>query len=99
MHDDYADQLQTWHEDKLELRSAKEVADRGFEKYLKSRQGASVESVKRAKRMAKSGQMMDGMGAHPVMMAGEVKEGQADMAAKREDFLERMRNFRPQSVI
>lgn len=99
IYDDSSEHLLRWHEDSLELRSARDVADRGYAKYLKSRPGASVESVKRAKKMAKeestaaTAAAAANAGTHPLMTRETSKDEE-----RRNDFLQEMKKFRPKAV-
>jgi len=97
VNDDFADQIRAFHENSLDLRSLKEVAERAYGKYLKSRQAASMESVKRARTMAKS-EGQAAFGRHPLMMAAKSTENE-EMEEEREDFLRKMKSFRPNAVI
>ncbi len=114
VYDDYSDQLQSWHENSLELSGARDVADRGYVKYLKSRPGASAESAKRSKKMSKGPEARQ-IGAHPIMLSSVAETGgesssspqkanngslktTAEAEEKRAAFLEEMKKFRPQSV-
>ncbi len=114
VYDDYSDQLQSWHENSLELSGARDVADRGYVKYLKSRPGASAESAKRSKKMSKGPEARQ-IGAHPIMLSSAAETGgesssspqkanngslktTAEAEEKRAAFLEEMKKFRPQSV-
>ena len=89
IYDDFIDQIQTWHEASLELTNLKDVANRGHQKYLKSRQSASHESVRRVKQIKDLT-----FGFHPVL----VQKQEDEIEAQRTNFLEQMKKFRPQSV-
>jgi ATP-dependent RNA helicase DDX54/DBP10 len=64
------------------------VASNGYKMYLKSRTGASVESVKRARKLKAAS-----IGVHPIT----VRES-TEVEEERADFLEQMKNFRPVNV-
>ena len=69
---------------------ARRVASNGYKMYLKSRTGASVESVKRARQMK-----AEAIGAHPLL----VRSGEETvLETEKADFLEQMKNFRPANV-
>ena len=93
VYDENADQLANWHDLHADLQSLKEVADRGYKKYLQSRGSASMESVKRARVLGKTP-----INDHPVMMA--TLDGKKNEAAeKRSSILEEMKKFRPQNTV
>ena len=58
--------------------------------YLKSRTGASVESVKRARQMK-----AETIGVHPMLLGNQEETA---LASEKADFLEQMKNFRPANV-
>ena len=89
IYDDHADQLQEWHSLHSELTDTKKVAQNGYKQYLKSRPAASSESIRRAKTLK-----TQNMGPHPLLL----KEVIDVEDAKRSDFLEEMKKFRPQNV-
>ena len=89
VYDDFSDQLQQWHESSLDLNNMKKVSANGYTQYLKSRPGASSESVRRSRKMKTSA-----LGAHPLLVSSERNE--SDL--QRSSFLEQMKNFRPQNV-
>ncbi len=88
IYDDYADLLHSWHERAQDLSNMKQVAANGYKQYLKSRTGASVESVKRARKMK-----AETIGTHPLL----VRET-TEVEQERTNFLEQMKNFRPANV-
>ena len=49
IHDEYADNLKYYFDISLDLTNLSKVAQNGYSQYLKSRPGASVESIKRVK--------------------------------------------------
>merc|ERR1719187_1777103 len=89
VNDDYSDQLHHWHQTSVELSNCLKVAENAYKQYLKSRSGASVESVKRAKEMKKIS-----VGVHPVMVLDSSK-----IEVERMNILEQMKKFRPRSTI
>merc|ERR1712223_867822 len=64
IYDIYEDQLKTWNESSLDLSNHNKISENGYKQYLKSRPGASVESVKRVRAMPRS----DGFGDHPLLL-------------------------------
>ncbi len=90
VYDRYADQLAQWHENQLDLTNAKDVADKGWLKYLKSRPPASTESIRRVKKMKETK-----IEIHPLF---KDEENEQQMSVKRESILEEMKRFRPHAV-
>lgn len=66
----------------------KEVSDRGYAKYLKSRPGASHESVRRSKKLKSTD-----IPHHPLLI---IESNSNDDG--RTSLLEQIRNFKPPSV-
>ena len=62
-----------------------------YKQYLKSRPGASIESVRRVKSLKP-----ESMGVHPLLASAEVE---SSGGTARDDFLAQMKKFRPPSVI
>ncbi len=89
VNEENADQLTAWHRDSADLANATKIADNAYKHYLKSRPGASVESVKRTKEL-KSQQMGD----HPLL-----RRTTSAVEAERTSILEQMKHFRPKSTI
>jgi ATP-dependent RNA helicase DDX54/DBP10 len=89
VNDEYSDLLHNWHQTSVELANTLKVSENGYTQYLKSRPGASVESVKRAKELKKVP-----FGAHPVMV-----KDKSNVEADRMNILEQMKRFRPSSTI
>jgi ATP-dependent RNA helicase DDX54/DBP10 len=89
VYDDCTDIINTWHDDKQDLYDMAKVASNGYKMYLKSRTGASVESVKRARKLKAAS-----IGVHPIT----VRES-TEVEEERADFLEQMKNFRPVNTI
>eukprot|EP00096_Caligus_rogercresseyi_P015644 TRINITY_DN8119_c0_g1_i1.p1 TRINITY_DN8119_c0_g1~~TRINITY_DN8119_c0_g1_i1.p1 ORF type:complete len:787 (+),score=227.43 TRINITY_DN8119_c0_g1_i1:263-2362(+) len=88
--DDYSDQIMRWHDVSLDLYNAKKVSENGYMKYLKSRTGASVESVRRVKKL--KGTLFP---IHP-LLSDPLDHAQSEDVT---DFLHKMKNFRPKSTI
>lgn len=63
------------------------VCNNGFQKYLRSRPGASIESVKRAKEIN-----INNVGIHPFFNA-YVKEDENSV-----ELLKKMQNYKPKGV-
>merc|ERR1719510_892624 len=110
IYDIYEDQLKNWHENSLDLSNSQKVAENGYKQYLKSRPGASVESVKRVRySMPKS----DGFGDHPLLYNIAVRssshnsnvENSIDSSSNKGDnefrsnMIEQMKKFRPSNTI
>ena len=87
--DEFSDNLRSWLSDKIELQTARQAAENGYKQYLKSRPGASIESVKRTKELKSTE-----MGDHPVLVATSTQQ-----ELTRSNILEEMKNFRPKSTI
>merc|ERR1740128_140654 len=89
VNDEWSDQLSAWSKESADLQKTKDISVNGYKQYLKSRPGASVESVKRSKDF-KSLQIGD----HPILcksLTGEDKQ--------RGNILEEMKSYRPRSTI
>ena len=111
VYDIYEDQLKSWHESSLDLYNQSKIAENGYKQYLKSRPGASVESVKRVRAMPRS----DGFGDHPLLVvddkpeASERKDSITNDKSNypnnqanndfRANMLEQMKKFRPSNTI
>jgi ATP-dependent RNA helicase DDX54/DBP10 len=65
----------------------KKVCSNAYRQYLRSRPGASVESVKRVKDIS-----LNSFGVHPVFPV------QGTIQSKASDILEKMKNYRPNGV-
>ena len=89
VNDEFSDMLNAWHADNVDLQSAKQISENGYKQYLKCRQGASVESVKRTKELK-----IQQMGDHPLLT-----KTISTTDKKRSNILEEMKNFRPRSTI
>jgi hypothetical protein len=61
-----------------------------YKQYLKSRPGASTESVRRIKSLK-----LESMGVHPLLAS---PEAEASAGSACDDFLLKMKKFRPPSV-
>jgi ATP-dependent RNA helicase DDX54/DBP10 len=79
-------------EDDAELSSMREVAGKGEKQYLRTRNSASAESVKRAKHLAREERSK---GTNMVFNADE----NADAEQQRLDMLARVSGFRPQETV
>ena len=88
--DEWLDTLKRWHEDMPDLEAQVKTASNGYKQYLKSRPGASNESVKRSKKLQKESKIP----IHALLLASReaTSEAQADL-------LEQMKNFRPSATI
>jgi len=87
--ENYSDQIKDWLTNNADLKKSKFNSENGYKQYLKSRPGASVESVKRSKEM-KDAQI----GEHPILRREVTEEDRA-----QSNFLEQMKQFRPKSTI
>eukprot|EP00088_Acartia_fossae_P008716 TRINITY_DN1417_c0_g1_i8.p1 TRINITY_DN1417_c0_g1~~TRINITY_DN1417_c0_g1_i8.p1 ORF type:complete len:778 (-),score=244.97 TRINITY_DN1417_c0_g1_i8:52-2385(-) len=89
VNENYSDQMNEWLGGNADLQKARKTAENGYKQYLKSRPGASVESVKRSK------ELKDAMiGDHPLL-----RTETTEMDKKQANILEQMKNFRPKSTI
>lgn len=93
VYDDFSDQIEQWHDSSLDLFNMKKVAANGYMMYLKSRPAASMESVKRARHL----KMGEAIAPHPLLQL-QTESHPSESDARRTDFLEEMKNFRPPSV-
>jgi ATP-dependent RNA helicase DDX54/DBP10 len=89
VNEENADQLAAWHRDSADLANAVKVAENAYKQYLKSRPGASVESVKRTKELKALP-----VGDHPLLCRTA-----SSLETDRANILEQMKNFRPKSTI
>jgi len=87
--DEFTDTLADWLKEKVDLVHTKEQASNAYKQYLKSRPGASKESLKRCKEIKEMK-----IGAHPVL-----KTDSTDLEDERINFLEQMKNFKTKSTI
>merc|ERR1719334_154843 len=87
--DEFTDTLADWLKKKVDLVHTKEQAANAYKQYLKSRPGASKESLKRCKEIKEMK-----IGAHPVL-----KTDSTDLEDERINFLEQMKNFKTKSTI
>merc|ERR1719474_1554310 len=87
--DEFSDTLQEWFKDKADLIHTRDQSNNAYQQYLKSRQGASKESVKRAKAYKDMK-----IGTHPVLRS-EI----TDIDDHKTDILEQLRSFKPKSTI
>ncbi|XP_059471787.1 ATP-dependent RNA helicase DDX54 [Neocloeon triangulifer] len=78
--------LLEWHREKADLESMENVCNNGYSKYLKSKPGASNDSIKRSKQLALSVNT-----SHPIFGTDITKEG--------DDLLKRMKNYKPKATI
>lgn len=85
--DEWLDLLKRWHEDSPDIETISKVAANGYKQYLKSRPGASTESVKRSKRIVKEGNVA----THVLLASHEEESGN--------DILQQMKSFRPPTTI
>jgi len=89
VHENYSDQINDWLANNTDLKKSRFNSENGYKQYLKSRPGASVESVKRSK------EMKDALiGEHPLLRREVTEEDRA-----QSNFLEQMKQFRPKSTI
>jgi len=87
--DEFSDTLNEWHREKVDLMHTKEQAGNAYKQYLKSRSGASKESLKRCKELKEMK-----IGAHPVLNTDD-----SEIEVERINFLEQMKNFKTKSTI
>ena len=81
--------MKKWHDDSPDLEGLVKVSANGYKQYLKSRAGASNESVKRAKTIQKSQNI-----ATHVLLAKYLLQNEHQI-----NILEQMKNFRPSATI
>ena len=79
--DEFTDTLTEWHREKVDLIHTKEQAANAYKRYLKSRPGASKESLKRCKEIKEIK-----IGPHPVL-----KTDSSDLEEERVNFLEQIK--------
>lgn len=84
------DSISRWVDDDPNLELIVRTSTNGYKQYLKSRPGASNESVKRAKKLQKESKIE----THVLLARQDTKNGEA--AA---DMIEKMKNFRPPATI
>ncbi|GJQ84455.1 hypothetical protein Trydic_g15666 [Trypoxylus dichotomus] len=77
------------HETRLDVESLKDVSEKGYQQYCRSRPAASTDSNKRVKDMP-----FLSSGVHPLF-----KESIQEMDKKKENILEKMRQYRPHGTI
>merc|ERR1719239_1727189 len=87
--DEFSDTLNEWRRDKVDLIHTREQADNGYKKYLKSRPGASKESVKRARDYKDMK-----IGCHPALKTAAI-----DFEEEKSDILDQLKSFKPKSTI
>ncbi|CAB3364540.1 Hypothetical predicted protein [Cloeon dipterum] len=78
--------LLEWHKEKADIESMENVCNNAYSKYLKSKPGASMDSVKRSKQL---GLIINN--PHPLFGANENSEGN--------DLLKRMKNYKPKATV
>ncbi|XP_046672425.1 ATP-dependent RNA helicase DDX54 [Homalodisca vitripennis] len=86
--DDQLSKIQLWHNNNSGLNSQRVVSENAYKQYLKSRPGASVDSVRRVKQLP-----VNTLGPHPAFTA--LATPQVDRAA----FLAQIKNFKPQGTV
>jgi len=87
--ENYSDQLSEWFLKNADLQRVKHISQNGYKQYLKSRPGASIESLKRSK-LLKEAQI----GIHPLL--GNAK---TDQEKEQVNILEQIKGFRPKTMI
>jgi len=87
--DEHTDNLKRWYEEKVDLIHTKSQSANAYKQYLRSRPGASTESVKRCKELK-----CQELAPHPLF-----NEEKTDLEIAREDFLSQMKNFKPKTTI
>ncbi|XP_043274262.1 ATP-dependent RNA helicase DDX54 [Venturia canescens] len=78
-------ELIAWHDTSTDLKNMRQVSNNGYQQYIRSRPGASVESVKRVKELR-------------ICEAGVIAEYR-ETAPAAMDLLAQMKNYRPQGTI
>lgn len=87
--DEFSDTVNDWFKDKVDLIHTCDQAKNAYKQYLKSRPGASKESVKRSKSYKDLK-----IGAHPVLKTDDFSE---DIV--KSDILDQLKSFKPKSTI
>ena len=87
--DQWLESLKKWHEDSPDLEGLVKTSSNGYKQYLKSRPGASNESVKRAKTIQKSQNI-----ATHVLLSKYLLQNEHQIS-----IIEQMKNFRPSATI
>merc|ERR1711915_469644 len=87
--DEFTDTQTEWHREKVDLIHTKEQAANAYKQYLKSRPGASKESLKRCKDIKEMK-----IGSHPVLKTDSI-----DLESERTNLLEQVKNFKTKSTI
>ncbi|XP_029158210.1 ATP-dependent RNA helicase DDX54 [Nylanderia fulva] len=78
-------QLINWHNNSIDLTNMQNVCNNAYQRYIKSRPGASTESVKRTKELC-------------INEAGILPQ-YSDVSPAAIDIISRMKNYRPQGTI
>lgn len=86
--DEELSKLIMWHNSVADLNGQKNVCNNAYKQYLKSRPGASVESVKRVKELN-----LPSVGIHPLF--SNLHKSELDKTA----FLAAMKQYRPQGTV
>jgi len=87
--DEFTDTLNEWYREKVDLIHTKDQASNAYKQYLKSRPGASKESLKRCKDIRDMK-----IGTHPALNSES-----SEMELERVNILEQMKNFKTKSTI
>jgi len=87
--DEHADNLNRWLSEHVDLIHTQSQSANAYKQYLKSRPGASNESVKRCRELKATE-----IAPHPIF-----HEDKTDQEKAREDFLSQMKSFKPKSTI
>ena len=89
--DEFSDTLVDWFKDKVDLIHNRDQSRNAYKQYLKSRPGASKESVKRSKHYKDLK-----IGTHPVLKTDDSDEAVDEV---KTNFLEQLKSFKPRSTI
>jgi len=89
VNDNYSDQLSEWFAKNGDLQRIKHISQNGYKQYLKSRPGASVESLKRSKLLKETH-----IGVHPLLGGAKTEEEKEQV-----NILEELKGFRPKTMI
>jgi len=87
--EEYNENIRVWYNSNVDLQKIKKTAQNGYKQYLKSRPGASVESVKRSKELKETV-----IGEHPLLRVAKTDQDKAQV-----DLIQAMKNFRPKATI
>ncbi|KAL1123037.1 hypothetical protein AAG570_002125 [Ranatra chinensis] len=90
-------QIINWQTETSDLSSLWNVSENGYKQYIRSRPGASVESVRRSKELN-----LNAVGEHPLFVSNCLKKEEDNkdevIASSRQSFVTEINTYRPQGV-